>query len=120
MTESPTFYRVHRSLSNPSCGIEYAKGELTALDGITQKGIQKLLKRGAITEAVMPPLSVVVYDLELVEILSEGGITKVEQLLSMDVKELAMELMLEEEVLNKLISKVHKFLEPNKSARYRR
>ena len=116
----PVYYRVHRSLSNPTCGIEYAVGCLSTLDGISQKGIQKLLNYGAITEAVMPPLYVVVANEELVETLSEGGITEVEQLLFIDVKELAMELMVEEEVLSQLILKVHKYLEPNKPERYRR
>ena len=61
MTED-VYYRVHRLIST-ACGIVFRAGDLSTLEEITEKGIQKLLGFGAITKAIMPPLEVVIPDI---------------------------------------------------------
>ena len=112
-------YRVHINLHS-ACDIDYPRGEISTLDSISQKGINKLLDRGAITQVITPPLWVVISDADLVTALNDVGIEDVVTLLCMDIGELSEQLEMTPEVLNSMIKQIKVYLEPNKPAKPRR
>ena len=104
-------YRVHSNILT-SCDISYPSGTLSTLDGISQKGINKLLERGVITEARLPPLIVIIQDKKLVGKLYQHDVKDAEQLLSADLKELSGKLSIAESVLLSVVSKVQRYVNP--------
>ena len=113
------YYRVHRDLTT-SCDIVLKAGLLSTLDDISQKGIAKLLEYGAITKAIMPPLEIVVTDTVVLSILRAFDITTIAHLLSTDMLDLEEASGLDKIAIEEILLKVHKYLEPNKSAKSRR
>ena len=112
-------YRIHSNLRS-SCDIVYEVGSISSLDDISQKGINKLLERGTITEVSLPPLIIMIEDRGLVEALLNIGIEDVAQLLCTDLEELSVKLNITETILKGVIKQIERYINPNKSERPRR
>jgi len=108
-----TLYRIHSAVRS-SCDIVYGEKTVSTLDSISQKGINKLLERGTITEVSLPPLSFLVEDKSLVEALLKIGIEDVAQLLCTDLVELSKILRISETILVEVIKQIEVYINPRR------
>jgi len=106
-------YRVHSAVRS-SCDILYKAGSVSALDSISQKGINRLLERGTITEVSLPPLCFLVDDRGLVEALLKLGIEDVAQLLCADLGELSEQLKTSEKILMEVVKQIEVYINPRR------
>lgn len=92
-------YRVHRQLSTGKGKIP--RGTLSNLEEISEPGIKALLDKGVISEVQSPPLRILPEWETRAELLADVGIETVDQLLSADLEEIAYELNVKLEDLEK-------------------
>ena len=106
-------YRVHSTIRS-ACDIIYLAGSVSTLNSISQKGINRLLERGTITEVSLPPLCFLVDDKSLVEALLKIGIEDVAQLLCTDLVELSEILSISETILVEVIKQIEVYINPRR------
>ena len=107
-------YRIHSAVRS-SCDIVYGEKTISTLDSISQKGINKLLERGTITEVSLPPLFFLVVDRSLIEKLADIGIEDAAQLLCADLGELSVKLNIAETILQEVVKQIEVYLNPRRS-----
>ena len=107
-------YRIHSAVRS-SCDIVYGENTISTLDSISQKGINKLLERGTITEVSLPPLFFLVVDRSLIEKLSKVGIEDAAQLLCADLGEVSEKLNMSETILQEVVRQIGEYLNPRRS-----
>ena len=109
-----TLYRIHSAVRS-SCDIVYGEKTISTLDSISQKGINKLLERGTITEMSLPPLFFLVVDRSLIKKLAYIGIEDAAQLLCADLGELSVKLNIAETILQEVVKQIEVYLNPRRS-----
>ena len=102
-------YRVHSKLSTPT-GATYKQGTIQTLSRISAKGIEMLLDKGAITEVMAPPLSVLPGWEEKAAELERAGIADAIQFLATDLIELSSRLKYTVTELEVMVLEVMEFI----------
>lgn len=86
-------------------------GEVDSLKGVTKKGIQVLMKKGAIAPVSSPPLKILPGWERKAEVLKEAKIEDVEDLLTADLPEVAKELEVSLEGLEEAADQARQWIE---------
>ena len=101
--------RVHTKLNTPA-GVTYKQNILSSLVGISAKGIEMLLDKGAVTEVMAPPLSVLPGWEEKAAELERAGIADAIQFLATDLIELSSRLKYTVTELEVMVLEVMEFI----------